>query len=236
MTKEFLSDRGIQFETRDVLLDPTAKAELQVLGLDVTPVTVVGDKVIIGYNAPELAAAFGLPGPEAMQSNPRWLLAKLELLMPAVIKIARQIPDDKLDWVTPHGKGTMRNLTYHTLNRPMMALDAERSGVHTWEEKREVVKAALATGFNTSEEIACYGESVLEAMRWWLGGTGNCDLEKVVDTYHGPQSVGFMLTLAVGHMVHHIKQLYDYLDMIGITPADPVGDKAFTGVLVPVEF
>lgn len=236
MTKEFLSDRGIPFETRDVLLNPAAKAELQALGLDVTPVTVIGDKVIIGFNAPELAAAFGIPGLESKQADPRWMLSELELLMPAVIKIARQIPDNKLEWVTPEGKGTMRNLTYHTLNRPMMALEAEKTGEHTWEEKRAVVKDALATGFKTSEEIARYGEGVLETMRWWLGGTGNCDLGKVADTYHGPQTVGFMLTLAVGHMVHHIKQLYNYLDMIGITPEDPIGEKEFAGVLVPVEY
>ena len=66
MTKEFLSERGVQFETRDTLVDPTAKKELQALigtstneemkalGM-VTPGTVVDGKIVsFGYKAPEL--------------------------------------------------------------------------------------------------------------------------------------------------------------------------------------
>jgi glutaredoxin len=55
--KEYLSQRKIDFEDRDITKDPSAIAELQKLGFMTSPVTVIGDKVIIGFDVPKLDAA-----------------------------------------------------------------------------------------------------------------------------------------------------------------------------------
>jgi glutaredoxin len=57
MVKEYLSQKQIQFEDRDLTKDPSAILELQKLGFMTTPVTVVGDKVVIGFDAAKLEAA-----------------------------------------------------------------------------------------------------------------------------------------------------------------------------------
>jgi glutaredoxin len=55
--KEYLSQRKIDFEDRDITKDPSAISELQKLGFMTSPVTVIGDKVIVGFDVPKLDAA-----------------------------------------------------------------------------------------------------------------------------------------------------------------------------------
>ena len=55
--KEYLSQKQIQFDDRDITKDPSAILELQKLGFMTTPVTVVDDKVIVGFDVPKLDQA-----------------------------------------------------------------------------------------------------------------------------------------------------------------------------------
>ena len=55
--KEYLSQKQINFDDRDITKDPSAILELQKLGFLTTPVTVVGDKVIVGFDVSKLDEA-----------------------------------------------------------------------------------------------------------------------------------------------------------------------------------
>ena len=55
--KEFLSQEHVSFIDRDITLDPSAISELQKLGFMTTPVTVIGEKVIVGFDQPKLSGA-----------------------------------------------------------------------------------------------------------------------------------------------------------------------------------
>jgi glutaredoxin len=55
--KEYLSQKQIQFDDRDVTKDPSAILKLQELGFMTSPVTVVEDKVIVGFDVPKLDEA-----------------------------------------------------------------------------------------------------------------------------------------------------------------------------------
>ncbi len=52
--KEFLSQKKIDFIERNVATDEAALAELQKLRYMTTPITVVGDEVIIGFDRDKL--------------------------------------------------------------------------------------------------------------------------------------------------------------------------------------
>ena len=58
--KEYLSREHVSFEDRDTTLDPTAIPELQKLGFMTTPVTVIGEKVIVGFDQRKLSEALHL--------------------------------------------------------------------------------------------------------------------------------------------------------------------------------
>ena len=59
-TKEFLSRHGIAFEERDVSKDDAALEELQKRGLMTTPVTLVDEEVVVGFDEEKLSALLGL--------------------------------------------------------------------------------------------------------------------------------------------------------------------------------
>ena len=57
MVKGFLSLRKIEFVEKNVSTDLEGRAELVAMGYDSTPVTVIGDRELTGFNVPEIDEA-----------------------------------------------------------------------------------------------------------------------------------------------------------------------------------
>jgi glutaredoxin 3 len=55
--KEYLSQKGIKFQERDIAQDPSALAELKKLGYMTTPVIVIDGSVIVGFDADKIDQA-----------------------------------------------------------------------------------------------------------------------------------------------------------------------------------
>ena len=52
--KEFLSQQNIDFIDRDVTVDEAALTELEQLGYTTTPVTLIDDEIVVGFDRPKL--------------------------------------------------------------------------------------------------------------------------------------------------------------------------------------
>ncbi len=59
--KEFLSQNKIDFIERNVVTDEIALEELQKLGYMTTPVTVIGDEVVVGFDREKLEKLLKTP-------------------------------------------------------------------------------------------------------------------------------------------------------------------------------
>ncbi len=55
--KEYLSQKGIKFQERDIAQDPGALADLKKLGYMTAPVIVIDGSVIVGFDAEKLDRA-----------------------------------------------------------------------------------------------------------------------------------------------------------------------------------
>jgi glutaredoxin len=53
-TKEYLSQKKIEYRERDVTNDPTAVQELQRLGFMTTPITVIDGSTIVGFDTAKI--------------------------------------------------------------------------------------------------------------------------------------------------------------------------------------
>ena len=62
---EFLSQKGIPFEEKNVRESSSALQELQALGSQSTPTIVVGDQVHVGFRPDELLALIQAAGDES---------------------------------------------------------------------------------------------------------------------------------------------------------------------------
>jgi glutaredoxin len=56
-TKEYLSQKNVAFQDRNIAQDPSALEELRKLKVMTTPVTVVDGAVIVGFDIDKLDAA-----------------------------------------------------------------------------------------------------------------------------------------------------------------------------------
>lgn len=59
-TKEFLSQHGIEFDDRNIAADPAALDELRKMHVMTTPVTKIGDAVIVGFDEEKLRKELGI--------------------------------------------------------------------------------------------------------------------------------------------------------------------------------
>ncbi len=57
MVKVYLSRAGVQFTEHNVSIDEQGKKDLLALGRSTTPVTVIADRLIVGYKPKDLAEA-----------------------------------------------------------------------------------------------------------------------------------------------------------------------------------
>jgi glutaredoxin 3 len=55
--KEYLSQKDVQFQERDIAKDPAALADLKKLGYMTTPVIVIDGSVIVGFDAEKIDQA-----------------------------------------------------------------------------------------------------------------------------------------------------------------------------------
>jgi glutaredoxin len=55
--KEYLSQKGIQFQEKDIAQDPSSLADLKKLGYMTTPVIVINASVIVGFDADKIDQA-----------------------------------------------------------------------------------------------------------------------------------------------------------------------------------
>lgn len=212
--------------------DPESLEELLQRGLKVVPVTIWGDEVVIGFNHKELSRVFGLDAQVSPVDLPT-MVEKYQTVLVAAGVAARQLPSDMMDWECPERKRTLGQFTFHLFDRPDRALNAYQVGVYTSEDRGRNMHDVIGNaGFM---EIAVYGEDVLNRVKTALTGDTPLDLEKPLDTYMGPKTAGELMDLALGHSVHHLKQLYEYMSISGLKPADPLVEEDFNGIAVPTE-
>lgn len=56
-TKEYLSQKGIAFTDRDITQDASALDELKRLGTMTTPVTLIGNQAVVGFDTDKIDKA-----------------------------------------------------------------------------------------------------------------------------------------------------------------------------------
>jgi len=206
--------------------------ELLQRGIKAVPVTIWGDEVIIGFNPKELARVFALNS-DIGQVSPPDMIEKYETVLVAAQRAARQLPDEYLGWECPERKRTLGQFTFHIFDRPSRALNAYETGHYNLDDRGRHAEDVLdKVGF---EEIAVYGEGVLSKVKQGLTGPSLMDLDKVLETYMGRKTTAELMDLALGHSVHHLKQLYEYMSLAGMAPVDQLQESDFQGVAVPTE-
>jgi hypothetical protein len=198
------------------------------------PVTVVGDQVVVGYNRPALASMLKLESVEKTPVDGALLLRRYQKVFRAFSRAARQVPDDKLlAWKSPERDRNLRQFLFHVYDRPDLMLQGCRTGVYRYEDVLKAYERAEA--YTTTSALVDRGDALMAGVYDFLRTATPEALAQPITSYQGVLGIGDLLTLALAHGAHHLRQLYHYFGIMGITPQAPLGDRDFEGIPLPTK-
>jgi glutaredoxin len=200
-TREFLRERGIEFESVNVREDPLAIARLTALGVRTVPVVAKGSSFVLAQDIDEVARFVGVTI-ERDRLPVEVLAARLPRLLDCAAAITRRIPDAALGTQLPGRKRTYLDLAWHVPQVVVALLDATAGGCLTYEHFNRKPPGWLTT----AEGAATATDRVARAFgQWWLANAGT--LPPTVDTYYGAQAFDAALERTTWHVAQHVRQL-----------------------------
>ena len=187
------------------------------------PVTVIGDRAIMGFNPSQLSEALHL-GIKVAARDPAETIPLLGRVMEAVQRVVRQMPDDKLDWTAPDRDRPMREFAYHIFNNVHAIIQGINTGVFP---PRSDSTDASGRSYNSFQHIADYGGTVIEELRAWEPKQNLDSLRKPPPADSDGRSTADRLDLVTGHSIQHLRQLYWVIENFGITANNRMPDSEF---------
>ena len=229
MTKELLSKRGIPFESLDIENDPGALEQLRALGLATVPVVAVGDCYVVGWNPPKVAELVGFELVERV-TPPDELIASLRMLLDATLRAVGQVPDEHLMMKSPDRDRPLRQLAHHVFRVIEAGVDADVVGefpAGEWLFGKDIPCHTSAA------RIVRYGEAVQAKFASWFAQIDSAAFERQIEADVGSRTLAQVLERTRSHAAQHLRQLYVFLQWIGVEPDRPLSAGDFQGIELP---
>ncbi len=227
--REFLADRGVDFDSVNVLEGEDGLADLRALGAKSVPVVSRGDQFVFAQSIRDVVAFLGLdaaPGPEL---SPRELVERLDLILSAARRYTLQMPAAELETAQPNRPRSYKALLYHIFRIPDAFLEMTRGGTLEY----EMLVAPPPEDMRTTGDIAAYGEAVRQGiLAWWRARDDETCGERVA-TYYGAQPLHEVLERTTWHPCQHVRQLMALLERLGIQPDRPLTAADLSGLPLP---
>jgi hypothetical protein len=222
-----LSSWGVAFDGFDVEAEPERKRDLEPFGVPRVPATIVGDRVVHGWNPKALAELVGVTYEEREPLSPAELADRLDRVLDATQRAIRQVPAEHLGMKAPGRDRTVRQLGFHVFRLSAAYADTREQGhlAAGWFE--ENAPAAMADG----DAVARYGEAVRRRLQEYFSRPGWCAGQ--VSTYYGPQTAHEFMERTTWHAAQHLRQIYWFLDRMGVRASAPLTDIDLEGLPMP---
>jgi hypothetical protein len=219
----------VAFEGFDVEAEPARRADLERVGVNRVPATIVGDRVVHGWNPQALAELVGVRYRAPKKLSPEELAGRMDVVLAATQRALRQIPHEHLGMKYPGRDRTVRQLGFHVFRVAASFADTREQGqlLGAWFEENP--PAEMADG----DAVARYGEAVRTRLRAYCSRPGWCDGK--VSTYYGPQSAPDFMERTTWHAAQHLRQIYWFLDQMSVAADSPLTDADLEGLPFPTE-
>jgi hypothetical protein len=225
--KEFLSVRGIDFVSVNVLEDPNGFAELQALGVRSVPVLSRGDKFTFGQSTKQIVDFLGLNEKSGPELSTDELVARVDKYMGAALELIPMMPYDRLGTFVPGRPRSYRTLGFHMFRVVAAFLDANEGTTLVQAAFREEPPADADTA-----TLVAYGQNVRQRFRdWWA--KGDTASTKALPTYYGSQTLHELLERTTWHCGQHARQFMMLLEKEGVNHHTPLKAPDFTKLPFP---
>lgn len=194
------------------------------------PVVAVGDRYVVGYNPMKFKELLSLTSAARWEAEPGEMFAAVDQLLTALQAAVVQIPQDKLTFKSPDRDRDLQNFTVHIAHRVQRGLNAAQDLTFVADTKE--MHDTAAQPYDTPDKIAAYAAGVQERVRAWRASEGDAPLSQNVDSYMGQVTLLQLFEMITNHTAHHLRQLYVFMEQLGIRPKDPLAVEQLRGVTV----
>jgi len=229
-TKEFLTSNGVDYESINVHGNESGMEELRKLGARSVPVVARGGRFVFAQSIGDVIEFLGLKVGPQERLGPEALMQKMDLVLRAAARYVRQIPADALERPFRNRNRPIRVLAHHVFRIVEGFLESMQDGRELTYER---IMQDMASSMRSGEDIACYGEGVLERAQAWWRGCPDRSCERTVETYFGQQPLHIVLERTVWHPAQHTRQLMLILDTLGIEPDGGLTAGDLAGLPLP---
>lgn len=227
--KEFLSVRGIEFESINIRENQEGLAELQRLGARSIPVVSKGDKFTFAQVISDVVEFLELNEETGPELDPQTLVDRLNLFLASAQRYARQMPQDHLEDMLPNRPRSYRVLMHHIFQIPRAFLDLFEDGDFRYEN----TVVPPPDDMTTPDSIAAYGEEIQQQFNEWWDNREDRTCSETVRTYYGEHPLHDVLERTTWHSGQHIRQLMSLLEQLDVQPDRPLSMDDYKGLPVP---
>jgi hypothetical protein len=217
----------VQFEGFDVEAEPQRRRDLERFGVPRVPATILGNRVVHGWNPKALAELVGARYEERGRLTPAELARRLDAVLAATQRAIRQVPREHLGMKAPGRDRTVRQLAFHVFRLSAAFVDTREQGHLSADVFDESAPAGMADG----DAVASYGDAVRRRLAGYCARPGWCD--GTVSTYYGPQSAHDFMERTTWHAAQHLRQIYWFLERMGVAAEAPMTDADLEGLPLP---
>jgi hypothetical protein len=215
-----------------VLNDAGGREKLLALGVRNVPVVARGEQFVFGQNLEDVAEFVGLQGTGHKPLPPEQLIKKWVLVLRAVQRYLRQMPNERLnEKVIANRDRSIRLMGHHVFRIGEAFLETAVDGV---EYAVQLANIPPKDGtFTTGEEIARYGDSVIARLQKWWDELADKSCQQKVQTFFGMQPIGMLYERSTWHSAQHARQLIAVLERFGIAPDGRLTAEDLAGLPLP---
>lgn len=207
--------------------------ELKEMGALALPVLARGDDHVIGLDMDRVRAFVGVEEPPVEMLPAAELVQRAVRFLPAAVRFAAQLPPDCHDRPIPGRDRTYLGLANHIVAHVEMFLTLAGGAAFTLEGVDEEVLRGLERHIDPPQQLGVRAGEATTRLRDWLSAAAADELDRVVPTFFGDQTVHALLSSCVYSVAQHTRQLAAVLGMLGVQPDGPIADDAYAGLALP---
>ncbi len=212
--------------------DATGREQLLKLGAHSVPVLAKGDQYIFCQNLEDVAEFVGLQGTGHAPLPPPALITKWTTVLRAAERYIRQIPNGRLVERAIHSRDrSIRLLSHHIFRIGDAFLETAVDGVEYWANNANVPPQDGTC--TTAEEIAGYGNGVIERVQNWWSRLEDKSCRQKVKTFYGTPPMHQLFERSTWHSAQHTRQLIAVLERFGIEPDRRLTAEDLAGLPLP---
>ena len=215
-----------------MLNDAGGREKLLALGVRNVPVVARGEQFVFGQNREDVAEFVGLQGTGHKPLPPEQLIKKWVLVLRAVQRYLRQMPNERLnEKVIANRDRSIRLMGHHVFRIGEAFLETAVDGV---EYAVQLANIPPSDGtFVSGDEIAHYGDTVIARLQKWWGELADKSCQQKVQTFFGMQPIYMLYERSTWHSAQHARQLIAVLERFGIEPDGRLTAEDLAGLPLP---